>query len=171
MGALADGGEAVLGDAVPDQRGDDRLGALLGERIVDGVGAGIVAVALDLEFDGRIVLHDFRDAVDLDHRLGLQRSLAGVEGDRVGYDLAFGGKAVVQRNGALCQADVLDVEAVFLVTVGDGTEEHAGRACHVGQIHHPDAIHIILEGALVERRSNVKPFVGHNLPLDVVSRS
>ena len=67
LGALADGAQAAGVDALRDQCGDDCLGALLAEGIVDLVGAGVVAMALDLEVQLGMLSHQLRDAGDFRH--------------------------------------------------------------------------------------------------------
>lgn len=60
VGTLADGGQAGPGNALFDQGVHDGLGPLLAQRIIDLVGAGRVAVALNLEFEFRVLLHQRR---------------------------------------------------------------------------------------------------------------
>lgn len=115
MRTLAHGGEAVFSDAVLRQRGNDGLSTFLAERIIDGIGAGVITVSLHLELQGRIVLHDFGDTVDLAGGFGFEGGLAGVESDGVGHDLTVGGEAVIERYGTLGDADVLDEEDSFFL--------------------------------------------------------
>ncbi len=147
MRALADRGQASLGDALLHERGHDGLGARLAEPVVDGVGAGGVAVALDFEIEARVLLHQLRDAVDLDIRFRLDGGLAGVEGDGVGHDLAVGGQAVIERHGALRQADIGDAAVDIIATM---VEPEAPGGQGQGDVDHPHAIDIPLEGPLVE---------------------
>ena len=49
VGAFADRDETIGANALLHQAGDDGLGALLAKRVIDSVGAGVVAVALDFE--------------------------------------------------------------------------------------------------------------------------
>ena len=111
-------------------------------------------MALNLEIEARVLLHQVRDAVDLDHGLGLDGCLAGIEGDGVGHDLTFGGQTVIERYGALRQADIGDT-AVDIVTRMVEPEAPGGQG--QGDIDHPHTIDIPLESPLVEGDGKVIP--------------
>ena len=104
MGALSDGGKAGLCDALFNQGGYDGFGPLLAQRIIDFVASSGVTMALYLELQARVLLHQFGHTVYLHHGFRLEIGLAGLEGDGVGDDLALGHQTVVERYGALGKA-------------------------------------------------------------------
>ena len=67
MRTLAYRGEAGLGNTLLYQCSHNGLRTFLGQRIVHLIGAGGVAVALDLELKAGILLHQLGDTVDFHH--------------------------------------------------------------------------------------------------------
>ena len=63
------------------------LGALLAERIVDGVAALVVGMALNFEAGGRVLLHIVCNLLDFLHGLRLEGCLSCLEQDVVGNEL------------------------------------------------------------------------------------
>ena len=168
MGAFADGSQTRSVDAVGHEGGHDGLGALLAERIVDLVGARIVAVTLHFEVDRRIVLHDFRNTVDLTGRFGFDRSLAGIEGDGVSHDLAVGSQTVVERDGTLGDADILDEMRAGSVAVAFDGQPFGG--IHVGDVDDPLLVDIDFQRPLVERNGDVMPFFKFDVAQFIITR-
>src|SRR5262249_9224150 len=85
IGAVADGGEPVLGDALRHEVGLHRVGALLGELDVEVVLAHVVGVPLDLELRRRVADPDARRLVEDLVRGLADRRLAGVERDALDH--------------------------------------------------------------------------------------
>ena len=127
MGTLADRAEVERIHAQALEGLDNGLGALLGERVVDLVGAGIVGVSLDLETGGRVLLHIVGHLLDFLHRLGLQRGLAGLKQNIVGHELTrldngfFDGRrivgsiAIIEFHSPLRHHYVSDIDTLFAI--------------------------------------------------------
>ena len=95
------------------------LSTLLGERVVDGVGALIVGMSLHLETGTGVLLHIVGDLLNLSHRLGLQRSLAGLEEDVVGHELTRLGNGLLDGGHRLLVAFVECHPTLGQTDIGD----------------------------------------------------
>ena len=77
--ALTDGTHVEGIAAKLFERLDHSLSTLLRERVVDGVRALVVSMALHLETNARVLLHIVGHLLNLSHRLGFQRSFTRFE--------------------------------------------------------------------------------------------
>ena len=157
MRAFAHSREAPLVDALFHQCGHNCFGALLAQRVVDGVGARVVAVALHLEVQVGVLLHQLGHAVDFHERFRLEVGLARLEGDGVRDNLAFRGQAVVERHSALGNAHIAQSRVAIERATGEEEVAWGLHHRHVDQAH---AVHVALESPLVEREGEVVPFAG-----------
>ena len=144
---------------------DDGLSTLLGERVVDGVGAQVVGMALHLEAGARVLLHIVGHLLDFCHRLRLQRSLARLEKDVVGDELTRLGNGLLNGRevSGLTQVEICCTlsenhmsNTTIRISILNMELETAG-SCHIRQIDDTIAINIIFESTLVERNSEMVP--------------
>ena len=112
-------------------------------------------MALDLEFEAGVFLHQFSDAAYLDCGFGLQGSLSGVEGDGIGDYLPVGGQTVIKGNCPLRQTDVADAAVGIL---GNTVEIEISGGFHGRHIDDAHTVDITLEGPLVEGKGIMVPF-------------
>ena len=157
VGALADGGEAGFGNPLFYQGGHDGFGPLLTQRVIDFVGARGVAVALYLELQAGVILHQFGHTVYLHHGFGLEIGLSGLEGDGVGDNLALGHQTVVERHGALGKADIANAAVGVL---GRAVEIEVTGRLHGRHIDDAESVDIALESPLVEGEGKMVPLPG-----------
>ena len=153
VGTFAHRGEAGRCNSLLHQGGDNSLGPLLLQRVIHLVGARAVAVALHLEFQIGVFLHQFGEADNFHHRFGL----AGLESDGVGDNLSVGSESVVKRHGALGQTNVANAAVGVLERA---VEIEVTGCLHGRHIDDAEPVDIALESPLVEGEGKMVPLPG-----------